>query len=76
MPTISNDAASVPLTLRLFVPRPSSVTEMSARRTWLETSAASEIDGTVLRRVTAVGAWLAASLSWMVTVALAAVPTS
>src|SRR5262249_39815856 len=47
-PTISKDAASVPVTLRLFVPRPSSVTEMSATRTSLEVLVESESDVTVL----------------------------
>ena len=56
MPTISNDPASVPLRLRTFVPKPSSVTLMSANLMCVAVLVFSASDVTVLARATAVGA--------------------
>ena len=76
LPVIVKKLASVPLRLSVFVPCVSSVTVMSATRTSATVLAVSERMLTVLVRPTAVGAAFGVSLSAMVTVAKAGLPTS
>jgi hypothetical protein len=53
---ISKEAASVPVTVRLFTPRPSSVTTMSATRIGATVLVFSAMEVMVLLSATAVGA--------------------